>query len=121
MIRRHPRSTRTDTLFPYTTLFRSVRQLAGGAERQDAARADGPFDAGTKQWIGPGAAVGVVPPRIACIKAEAATGELLLVAQVAVLAVMVAGGDVVRVVELLAAQAPRQAACRIEEIGRAHV
>src|SRR3546814_20408754 len=24
MIRRHPRSTRTDTLFPYTTLFRSM-------------------------------------------------------------------------------------------------
>src|SRR3546814_9221850 len=24
MIRRHPRFTRTDTLFPYTTLFRSV-------------------------------------------------------------------------------------------------
>src|SRR3546814_9413343 len=23
MVRRHPRSTRTDTLFPYTTLFRS--------------------------------------------------------------------------------------------------
>src|SRR3546814_20802390 len=37
MIRRPPRSTRTDTLFPYTTLFRSVRgpgaalsQLRGG-------------------------------------------------------------------------------------------
>src|SRR3546814_18106389 len=33
MIRRPPRSTRTDTLFPYTTLFRSVaaeRGLAGG-------------------------------------------------------------------------------------------
>src|SRR3546814_2576197 len=28
MIRRPPRSTRTDTLFPYTTLFRSVGQLA---------------------------------------------------------------------------------------------
>src|SRR3546814_7314742 len=27
MIRRPPRSTRTDTLFPYTTLFRSVRRL----------------------------------------------------------------------------------------------
>src|SRR3546814_2214047 len=27
MIRRPPRSTRTDTLFPYTTLFRSVDQL----------------------------------------------------------------------------------------------
>src|SRR3546814_1054013 len=26
MIRRPPRSTRTDTLFPYTTLFRSGRQ-----------------------------------------------------------------------------------------------
>src|SRR3546814_4813974 len=25
MIRRHPRSTRTDTLFPYTTLCRSMR------------------------------------------------------------------------------------------------
>src|SRR3546814_19927685 len=27
MIRRPPRSTRTDTLFPYTTLFRSHRNL----------------------------------------------------------------------------------------------
>src|SRR3546814_12555351 len=27
MIRRPPRSTRTDTLFPYTTLFRSVRTV----------------------------------------------------------------------------------------------
>src|SRR3546814_18141130 len=36
MIRRPPRSTRTDTLFPYTTLFRSVEALdrghGGGAE-----------------------------------------------------------------------------------------
>src|SRR3546814_10381925 len=30
MIRRPPRSTRTDTLFPYTTLFRSARTLSGG-------------------------------------------------------------------------------------------
>src|SRR3546814_20596958 len=29
MIRRPPRSTRTDTLFPYTTLFRSAFQRAG--------------------------------------------------------------------------------------------
>src|SRR3546814_19730171 len=28
MIRRPPRSTRTDTLFPYTALFRSVRAFA---------------------------------------------------------------------------------------------
>src|SRR3546814_8065133 len=32
MIRRPPRSTRTDTLFPYTTLFRSgIAQVAAGA------------------------------------------------------------------------------------------
>src|SRR3546814_8527559 len=29
MIRRPPRSTRTDTLFPYTTLFRSHRHVGG--------------------------------------------------------------------------------------------
>src|SRR3546814_10925959 len=38
MIRRPPRSTRTDTLFPYTTLFRSPRRLpdrhAGGGLRE---------------------------------------------------------------------------------------
>src|SRR3546814_19968575 len=31
MIRRPPRSTRTDTLFPYTTLFRSLRDSADSA------------------------------------------------------------------------------------------
>src|SRR3546814_16315269 len=30
MIRRPPRSTRTDTLFPYTTLFRSVGVIVAG-------------------------------------------------------------------------------------------
>src|SRR3546814_3020514 len=37
MIRRPPRSTRTDTLFPYTTLFRSPGSAGGGRRR---ARAD---------------------------------------------------------------------------------
>src|SRR3546814_2113460 len=32
MIRRPPRSTRTDTLFPYTTLFRSPRRKANCAK-----------------------------------------------------------------------------------------
>src|SRR3546814_7809838 len=37
MIRRPPRSTRTDTLFPYTTLFRSPRPLLESRlERPDA-------------------------------------------------------------------------------------
>src|SRR3546814_6248834 len=34
MIRRPPRSTRTDTLFPYTTLFRSSRDRVFGAHQQ---------------------------------------------------------------------------------------
>src|SRR3546814_6587307 len=46
MIRRPPRSTRTDTLFPYTTLFRSGNPLGrifqgasrGSAGNQDALR-----------------------------------------------------------------------------------
>src|SRR3546814_10643673 len=33
-IRRPPRSTRTDTLFPYTTLFRSARQHSRGVRRR---------------------------------------------------------------------------------------
>src|SRR3546814_7944796 len=38
MIRRPPRSTRTDTRFPYTTLFRSTtRRHLCGARRSDAA------------------------------------------------------------------------------------
>src|SRR3546814_5319895 len=51
MIRRPPRSTRTDTLFPYTTLFRSVYTLlprlqqragaAGGAEGEEEGRGAG--------------------------------------------------------------------------------
>src|SRR3546814_4591880 len=35
MRRRPPRSTRTDTLFPYTTLFRSLNAGAPGGARQD--------------------------------------------------------------------------------------
>src|SRR3546814_2529566 len=43
MIRRPPRSTRTDTLFPYTTLFRSRRRETHrfrlfGAQRQPVRR-----------------------------------------------------------------------------------
>src|SRR3546814_18660068 len=38
-IRRPPRSTRTDTLFPYTTLFRSAEQGNGAVEGDDGNRA----------------------------------------------------------------------------------
>src|SRR3546814_1349865 len=40
MIRRPPRSTRTDTLFPYTTLFRSLRITQGGAIDHSAVEKD---------------------------------------------------------------------------------
>src|SRR3546814_8488873 len=51
MIRRPPRSTRTDTLFPYTTLFRSheARAAAGssrpdrGSDRRQRAVPSGPY------------------------------------------------------------------------------
>src|SRR3546814_2210503 len=44
MKRRPPRSTRTDTLFPYTTLFRSRAELRAGSvndEKTGVARLDG--------------------------------------------------------------------------------
>src|SRR3546814_20235735 len=48
MIRRPPRSTRTDTLFPYTTLFRSApaRRLCDDPRQHRAGRrrADAPAD-----------------------------------------------------------------------------
>src|SRR3546814_10130671 len=44
MIRRPPRATRTDTLFPYTTLFRSTREAARGRliDRWNAERRENP-------------------------------------------------------------------------------
>src|SRR3546814_2410679 len=39
MIRRPPRSTRTDTLFPYTTLFRSADRHSCRRDRRSAAAA----------------------------------------------------------------------------------
>src|SRR3546814_16837833 len=49
MIRRPPRSTRTDTLFPYTTLFRSVL-------REQVLNACRPMllSAGRRQWSAKG-------------------------------------------------------------------
>src|SRR3546814_9493788 len=41
MIRRPPRSTRTDTLFPYTTLFRSGIGIVGVEDRTSESRSSG--------------------------------------------------------------------------------
>src|SRR3546814_11108104 len=45
MIRRPPRSTRTDTLFPYTTLFRSIDLRCGKPHRLDPETRLYPVDA----------------------------------------------------------------------------
>src|SRR3546814_3546283 len=60
MIRRPPRSTRTDTLFPYTTLFRSPPRHAVDAgdrvARASAVADEGrrPIEAGQVAWRIPG-------------------------------------------------------------------
>src|SRR3546814_7434006 len=65
MIRRPPRSTRTDTLFPYTTLFRSAAQLATPSPILDLAfdrlRAHGAFE----------------PDRVVLCHGDAGTGNYL--------------------------------------------
>src|SRR3546814_19642705 len=57
MIRRPPRSTRTDTLFPYTTLFRSgwsrkksPQGVAGGQSRPDVPRMRSPHRAKAERF-----------------------------------------------------------------------
>src|SRR3546814_7174400 len=55
MIRRPPRSTRTDTLFPYTTLFRSVGAVAAPPEKVETPQAVPAADTAQKAAIGPAA------------------------------------------------------------------
>src|SRR3546814_8619799 len=53
MIRRPPRSTRTDTLFPYTTLFRSVLRTRHheSVDRSDIDHARGIFRRGCRPQL----------------------------------------------------------------------
>src|SRR3546814_16961043 len=52
MIRRPPRSTRTDTLFPYTTLFRSWSAHCPGRDWTYAQRACRPLPRGERDALG---------------------------------------------------------------------
>src|SRR3546814_7335251 len=67
MIRRPPRSTRTDTLFPYTTLFRSLFPDATAATTDTAGVARGSIAAPSAcsppaaRWIAPGRRTIAVP------------------------------------------------------------
>src|SRR3546814_20030239 len=63
MIRRPPRSTRTDTLFPYTTLFRSMKKVSGSIklelaqyrEMEAFAQFGSDLDASTQKLLNRGA------------------------------------------------------------------
>src|SRR3546814_2571863 len=89
MIRRPPRSTRTDTLFPYTTLFRSsdVRRWGGGVPASWQLRqcihaacvvqrpaAAGNLVVGQPQAVMAALGLGLVQP--ACERSEEHTSEL---------------------------------------------
>src|SRR3546814_5022439 len=53
MIRRQPRSTRTDTLFPYTTLFRSADRFGISVLRHDQSDLSNRFShAKGEKWTG---------------------------------------------------------------------
>src|SRR3546814_19448276 len=78
MIRRPPRSTRTDTLFPYTTLFRSRgtsgRGAAGKAARQPPRRESGsPRIRDSRRRVSSRCPVPGFPP---CTRSEEHTSEL---------------------------------------------
>src|SRR3546814_12428273 len=71
MIRRPPRSTRTDTLFPYTTLFRSQPAPAGrrrgvGAPGGARPRAGTAGQGQQRQREGKGSQIHRHPPMTAC-------------------------------------------------------
>src|SRR3546814_2912470 len=75
MIRRPPRSTRTDTLCPYTTLFRSAAMRAMGAQIE---RREG------GEWVIDGVGVGgLLQPREALDMGNSGTSTRLLMGLVA--------------------------------------
>src|SRR3546814_17477882 len=53
MIRRPPRSTQTDTLFPYTTLFRSYRSAIFPHAPEQEASARGAIERAQGDWENP--------------------------------------------------------------------
>src|SRR3546814_13683443 len=95
MIRRPPRSTRTDTLFPYTTLFRSRGEAVGDDEAGavDPQRVHGLLD----QHLGAGVdgARGLVEDQDRRLGQEGAgDGQQLLLAGADVVALLVDEGVV---------------------------
>src|SRR3546814_1504917 len=77
MIRRPPRSTRTDTLFPYTTLFRSDPRAARGAVGEPDLVADHVTQLGLEFLCDPFCdRAGGDPPGLGVARSEEHTSEL---------------------------------------------
>src|SRR3546814_13474918 len=83
MIRRPPRSTRTDTLFPYTTLFRSGLgvgvgiNLGGGPREMDNLRLSVRIDAAaTGQALWEGRALAAIPAKAPAAQPSLAAAKL---------------------------------------------
>src|SRR3546814_2061029 len=75
MIRRPPRSTRTDTLFPYTTLFRSKGGLEPGMVVQGPWQGSRPADRACREQHVPLAAC-VLRHQLQAYRSEEHTSEL---------------------------------------------
>src|SRR3546814_6509730 len=76
MIRRPPRSTRTDTLFPYTTLFRSRPARSGGACVRGGPRPILSYRRGARRLQPCASPVPVWFPPCALLRSEEHTSEL---------------------------------------------
>src|SRR3546814_2142748 len=76
MIRRPPRSTRTDTLFTYTTLFRSDAGRAGAQGSRSAARAAQAGDKTGRRGQRRRAASAAINPFLPMRRSEEHTSEL---------------------------------------------
>src|SRR3546814_18322910 len=76
MIRRPPRSTRTDTLFPYTTLFRSIGRRAGGASGDEEDDERGKTDAPPSKFKEQAAGQQGCHPQCRCEAGHANTGSV---------------------------------------------
>src|SRR3546814_6503132 len=75
MIRRPPRSTRTDTRFPYTTLFRSGHQLPALRD-QRVVRLQLVRDLRLAAALDEQHLVHLLPPRLVALRSEDHTSEL---------------------------------------------
>src|SRR3546814_7900161 len=104
MIRRPPRSTRTDTLFPYTTLFRSIQAL-------DLL--------GRKLLMGQGAAFRLLLQRITATISDAAAEDALREFREALQAAVEVATDVSTRLADIAQRG--QTERFLAKIGRAHV